>query len=131
MPSVWEAHVSLDQETWAWHRHNPGQLSRLAKEAICREIAMDSLPDGLRDDALEAATAEFFAAWLLQGDYAVVGLELARHKATEEQMLQDADWLHVSADRLLATLQELFDLELETQLRKQAVLRAARKGDVV
>jgi hypothetical protein len=41
MPSIYEAHVSLDQETWLWHRANPGQLSRLAKDAIRREIALE------------------------------------------------------------------------------------------
>jgi hypothetical protein len=125
MPAIYEAHVSLDQETWTWHRDNPGQLSRLAKERVHQEIALDALPDDLRDDALEAATAEFFAAWTLQGDYAVIGCELAMHKATEGQMAQDANWLHVPADRLLATLQDLFDLELEMQMRKRAILRAA------
>jgi hypothetical protein len=41
-------------------------------------------------------------------------------------MAQDAEWLHVPPEKLLATLQELFDLELEMQMRKRAVLIAAR-----
>ncbi len=130
MPATFEGHASLDQETWLWHRDHPGQLSRLAKEAIRREIALESLPDGMRDDALEAATAGFFSMYDLCGDYAVVGMELARHKATDAQMARDAEWLDVPSGRLMATLQELFDLELETQLKKRAILLATRKDHI-
>ena len=125
MPSIFRATVGLDQPTWEWHHRNPGRLSRLAQERVALEIALDSLPDGARDDALEAATAEFFAAWTLQGDYAVIGQELARHDATEEDMATDAEWIGVPAERLLVMLRDLFDLELETQLRKRAILLAA------
>jgi hypothetical protein len=58
-------------------------------------------------------------------------MELARHEATEEQIRQDAVRLHMPPEKLMATLQELFDAELEMQMRKRAVLIAARKGDVV
>ncbi len=127
MPAIYEAHVSLDRETWEWHRSNPGQLSRLAKEAIHQAIALDSLPDGLRDDALESAHERFFASHQLQGDYAVIGQDLARHDATDEDMAIDAEWLGVPLERLPFTLQDLFDLELEMQMRKRAILRAARE----
>jgi hypothetical protein len=127
MPSIFRATIGLKQPQWAWHRANPGRLSQLAQKAVDQEIALDALPDGLRDDALEVATAAFFVAWQLQGDYAVIGHGLARHKATEEQMAQDASWLNVPPEKLLPTLQDLFDLELEMQMRKRIILAEARK----
>ena len=108
-------------EDWA-----KGQRSRICQAAIDQQIALDSLPDGMRDDALVAATADFFGFWQLHGDYAVIGQELAGHEATEGQMQQDAAWLKIPPERLLATLQDLFDMELEMQLRKRAILLAAR-----
>ncbi|MFA6371313.1 MAG: hypothetical protein WCW68_01675 [Methanothrix sp.] len=126
MPSLFRASVGLDQATWEWHHKNPGQLSQLVQERVHQEIALESLPDGLRDDALEAATSLFFADHPLVGDYAVIGSGLSRHNATEEQIQQDAVWLEVPPERVLATLQDLFDLELEMQLRKRAVLQNAR-----
>lgn len=42
MPATYEGHASLDQETWLWHRNHPGQLSRLVKEAIRREMAAEA-----------------------------------------------------------------------------------------
>jgi hypothetical protein len=101
-----------------------GQLSRICQAAIDQEIALDSLPDGLRDDALEAATVDFFHEGL-SGEYAVIGQDLARHNATEADMATDAEWLGIPPERLLATLQDLFELELEMQLRKRAIFRAA------
>jgi len=103
-----------------------GKFSRICQAVIAQAIALDSLPDCLRDDALEEATAAFFEDLALRGDYAIVGQDLARRDATDEDMAIDANWLDIPLDRLLATLQDLFDLELEMQLRKRAILRAAR-----
>jgi len=103
-----------------------GQLSRICRAAIDQEIALDSLPDGLRDDALEAATAAFFAAWQIRGDYVVNGLNLDLLGANIDDMEHDAKSLDIPPDRLMVTLRDLFDLELEMQLRKRAILSEAR-----
>ena len=126
MPSLFRATISLFQHHWEWHHANPGKLSQMTQKAIDQEIALDSLPDGLRDDAIESAAATFFDAFALRGDYAIQGQELARHDATEEDMAIDAEWLGIMPERLLTTLQDLFDLELECALRRKAILRKAR-----
>ncbi|MCK9571216.1 hypothetical protein M0R72_19865 [Candidatus Pacearchaeota archaeon] len=129
MPATFEGHASLDLETWLWHRDHPGQLSRLAKDAIRRGIALDSLPDSLRDDALEAATAKFFGEYPLSDDYIVIGQELTLHEEADARddvdMDADAERLGIPPAGFLDTLKELFDLELEMQMRKRAVLRNA------
>lgn len=130
MPSIFRATVGLDQESWEWHKRNPGHLSQICQERIYQEIALDSLPDGLRDDALEAATVAFFDDLAPRGDYAIMGQDLTRHDATEADMVIDAEWLGIRPENLLATLQDLFDLEMEMQLRKRALLRAAREVNV-
>lgn len=126
MPSLFRATAGLDQESWEWHKRNPGRLSRLAQKAVDLEIALEALPDSIRDDCLESAATTFFDDMGLRGDYAISGQELVRCEATDEDMAIDAEWLCIQPDKLLDVLQDLFDIELEAALRRKVVLRNAK-----
>ena len=102
------------------------RLSRLCQQAVDLEADMLDLPDGLRDDALEAAAASFFDEWGLSGSYAISQDGLIRHEATADEMALDAEALGIPPGRLIPCLQELFDIEREYALRKAAVLRRYR-----
>jgi len=102
------------------------RLSFLCQQAVDLDAELESLPDGVRDDALEAAAQSFFDEWCLAGSYAISQDELAQHAATQDEMVLDADTLGIPAGRLIPCMQELFDLEREYALRKAAVLRRYR-----
>lgn len=121
MPSLFRATVGLDQESWGWHHRNPGQLSRLAKERVALEIALDSLPDIFRDHAAKDAAQAFFDRYSLQGEYAICNDHIVRHAATDEQMAADAKALFIPVERLMPLLDELYALELEFQLRTRCI----------
>ena len=104
------------------------RLSRLCQQAVDLEADMLDLPDGLRDDALEAAAASFFDEWAVAGSYAICQDELVQHEATSTEMSLDAESLGIPTGKLIPALQELFDLEKEYALRKAAVLRKYRSG---
>lgn len=126
MPSIFRATVGLDQASWEWHNQNPGRLSGLTQKAVAQEIALEALPDGIKDDCLENAATNFYGSIIVQGNYMIDGLELSRGEATEEDIEKDAAWLGVSNEKLLDVLQALFDIELEAALRRQVVRRNAR-----
>jgi len=102
------------------------RLSLLCQKAVDLEADMLDLPDGLRDDAAEAAAATFFDEWGLAGSYAISQDELIQHEATSEEMGLDAEALGIPAGNLIPALQDLWDLEKEYALRKAAVLRKYR-----
>jgi hypothetical protein len=104
------------------------RLSRLCQQAVDLEADMLDLPDGLRDDALEAAAASFFDEWAVAGSYAISQDELIQHKATSGEMALDAEALGIAPGKLIAALRDLWDLEKEYALRKAAVLRKYRSG---
>ena len=126
MPSRFRADVGLDEASWEWHHRNPGRLSQLAQKAVAQEIALDALPDGIKDDCLESAATNFYGSVAVQGNYMIDGLELSRGEATEKDMEMDAAWFVVSREKLMDVLQELFDIELEAALKRQVVRRNAR-----
>ena len=103
------------------------RLSRLCQQAVDLEADMLDLPDGRRDDALEAAAASFFDEWGLTGSYAISQDELVRHEATADEMRLDAEALEILAGNLIPALQDLWDLEKEYALRKAAVLGKYRR----
>jgi hypothetical protein len=105
------------------------RLSRLCQKAVDLDADLEALPDGIRDDALEAASASFFDEWGLTGSYAISQDELVRHEATADEMRLDAETLCIPAGKLIPALQELFDLEKEYSLRKAAVLRKYRREE--
>ena len=92
------------------------------------DAELEPLPDGVRDDALEAAAARFFDEWCLSGSYAISQNELIRHEATSEEMRLNAEAQGIPTGKLIPALQELFGLENEHALRKAAVLRKYRSG---
>jgi hypothetical protein len=102
------------------------RLSLLCQKAVDLDAELESLPDGVRDDALEAAAASFFDEWAVAGSYAISQDELVRHEATADEMSLDADALGILAGNLIPALQDLWDLEKEYALRKAAVLRKYR-----
>ena len=104
------------------------RLSLLCQKAVDQDAELESLPDGVRDDALEAAAASFFDELILVGSYAISQNELIRHEATADEMALDAEALGIPTGKLIPALQELFDLEKEYALRKAAVLRKYRSG---
>ena len=104
------------------------RLSLLCQKAVDLDAELESLPDGVRDDALEAAAASFFGGWGMTGSYAICQDELVQHEATSEEMGLDAEALGIPAGKLIPALQELFGLEKEHALRKAAVLRKYRSG---
>jgi hypothetical protein len=106
------------------------RLSRLCQQAVDLEADMLDLPDGLRDDALEAAAASFFDEWGLSGSYGICQDELVRHEATADEMRIDAEALGILTGNLIPALQDLWDLEKEYALRKAAVLRKYRRTSI-
>ena len=104
------------------------RLSLLCQKAVDLDAELESLPDGVRDDALEAAAVRFFDELILVGSYAISQNELIRHEATADEMRLDAEALGIPTGKLIPALQELFDLEKEYALRKAAVLRKYRSG---
>ena len=106
------------------------RLSLLCQRAVDTEAELEALPDGVRDDALEAAAAAFFDEWGLSGSYAISQDELIRHEATADEMRMDAEALGILTGNIIPALQDLWDLEKEYALRKAAVLGKYRKKDV-
>ena len=104
------------------------RLSLLCQQAGDLDADMLDLPDGLRDDALEAAAASFFGGWGMTGSYAICQGELVQHEATSEEMSLNVEALGIPVGKLIPALQELFGLEKEHALRKAAVLRKYRSG---
>lgn len=104
------------------------RLSRLCQQAVDLDTELDALPDGIRDDALEAAAVRFFDELILVGSYAISQNELIRHEATADEMRLDAEALGIPVGKLIPALQELFGLEKEHALRKAAVLGRYRSG---
>ena len=104
------------------------RLSWLCQKAVDLDAELEALPDGVRDDALEAAAASFFDELILVGSYAISQNELIRHEATADEMALDAEALGIPVGKLIPALQELFGLEKEHALRKAAVLRKYRSG---
>lgn len=102
------------------------RLSRLCQQAVDLDAELEALPDGVRDDALEAAAASFFDEWGLAGSYAISQDELVRHEATADEMALDAEALGILVGNLIPALQDLWDLEKEYAPRKAAVLRKYR-----
>lgn len=108
------------------------RLSLLCQKAVDLDAELEALPDGVRDDALEAAAATFFDEWGLEwnlaGSYMICQNELVQRGATSEEMGLDAEALGIPVGKLIPALQELFGLEKEHALRKAAVLRKYRSG---
>ena len=117
-----------DQRAALTRLQSDRRLSLLCQQAVDLEADMLDLPDGLRDDALEAAAVRFFDELILVGSYAISQNELIRHEATADEMALDAEALGIPTGKLIPALQELFDLEKEYALRKAAVLRKYRSG---
>ena len=103
------------------------RLSLLCQKAVDLDAELESLPDGVRDDALEAAAASFFDEWGLTGSYAISQDELVRHEATADEIRLDSDALGILVGNLMLALQDLWDLEKEYALRKAAVLGKYRR----
>jgi len=103
------------------------RLSRLCQQAVDLDAELEALPDGARDDALEAAAAAFFDEWGLSGSYAISQDELIRHEATADEMRMDAEALGILTGNIIPALQDLWDLEKEYALRKAVVLRKYRR----
>lgn len=104
-------------------------LSWLCQKAVDLDAEMESLPDGIRDDALEAAAASFFDEWAVAGSYAISQDELIQHKATSGEMALDAEALGIAPGKLIAALRDLWDLEKEYALRKAAVLKKYKREE--
>jgi hypothetical protein len=115
-----------DQTEYIQALRSEKRLSGICQKAVDVEKALESLPDSVRDDALEAAAQSFFDECPLSGSYAISQDELIRHEATADEMRMDAEWLGIPPGRLIPCLQDLFDLEREYALRKAAVLRKYR-----
>ena len=105
------------------------RLSLLCQKAVDQDAELESLPDGVRDDAHEAAAASFFDEWGLSGSYGICQEDLEQYEATADEMRLDAETLGIPAGKLIPALQELFDLEKEYSLRKAAVLRKYRREE--
>ena len=129
-PRSLKASISFraDQKAYLARMKLDHRLSRLCQQAVDLEADMLDLPDGLRDDALEAAAASFFDEWAVAGSYAISQDELIQHKATSGEMALDAEALGIAPGKLIAALRDLWDLEKEYALRKAAVLRRYRSG---
>ena len=105
------------------------RLSLLCQKAVDQDAELESLPDGVRDDALEAAAVRFFDELILAGSYAISQDELIQHKATSGEMALDAEALGIAPGKLIPALQELFGLEKEYALRKAAVLKKYKREE--
>ena len=103
------------------------RLSLLCQRAVGMDAELEALPDGVRDDALEAAAAGFFDEWGMTGSYAICQDELVQHEATSEEMRLNAEALGIPVGKLIPALQDLWHLEKEHALRKAAVLRKYRR----
>ena len=123
MPSLFRATIGLMQRQWAWHRSNPGQLSRMAQEAVDRRMFIEALPESAADRAEEEAVQAFWDRQALQGQYAICNDRVIRHLATDEQMAADAAAFGVPVERLLSLLDELYDIERDAALRQMIALR--------
>lgn len=117
-----------DQRAALTRLQSDRRLSLLCQRVVDLDAELEALPDGIRDDALEAAAASFFDEWAVAGSYAISQDELIQHKATSGEMRPDAEALGIPTGKLIPALQELFDLEKEYALRKAAVLRKYRSG---
>lgn len=106
------------------------RLSLLCQQAVDLDAELEALPDGLRDDALEAAAVRFFDELILVGSYAISQDELVQHEATSEEMSLDAEALDIPTGKLIPALQDLWDLEKEYALRKAAVLGKYRRTSI-
>ena len=84
------------------------RLSLLCQKAVDLDAELESLPDGVRDDALEAAAVRFFDELILVGSYAISQNELIRHEATADEMALDAEALGIPAGKLIPALQDLW-----------------------
>jgi len=115
-----------DQKAYLARMKLDHRLSRLCQQAVDLEADMLDLPDGIRDDALEAAAVRFFDELILVGSYTISQNELIRHEATADEMALDAEALGILTGNLIPALQDLWDLEKEYALRKAAVLRKYR-----
>ena len=104
------------------------RLSLLCQKAVDLDAALESLPDGIRDDALEAAAVRFFDELILVGSYAISQDERIQHKATSGEMHLDAEALGIPVGKLIPALEELLGVEKEHALRKAAVLGKYRSG---
>lgn len=118
MPSLFRATIGLMQRQWEWHKANPGKLSQMAQEAVDRRMAVEALPESAVDQASIEVVQAFWDRYDLEGQYAICNDRLIRHKATDEQIAQDARMMRVPVERLLPLLDELYGLELEFQLLK-------------
>jgi hypothetical protein len=118
-----------DQKAYLARMKLDHRLSRLCQQAVDLEADMLDLPDGLRDDALEAAAASFFDEWGLTGSYAISQDELIRHEATVDEMRLDAEALGILAGNLIPALQDLWDLEKEYALRRAAVPKKYKREE--
>jgi hypothetical protein len=121
-----------DQRAALTRLQSDRRLSLLCQKAVDQDAELESLPDGLRDDALEAAAARFFDEWGLEwnlaGSYMICQNELVPRGVASEEMGLDAEALGIPAGKLIPALQELFGLEKEHALRKAAVLGKYRSG---
>jgi hypothetical protein len=115
-----------DQKAYLARMKLDHRLSRLCQQAVDLEADMLDLPDGIRDDALEAAAVRFFDELILVGSYTISQNELIRHEATADEMALDAEALGILTGNLIPALQDLWDLEKEYALSKAAVLRKYR-----
>jgi len=116
-----------DQRAALTRLQSDRRLSLLCQQAVDLDAELESLPDGVRDDALEAAAVRFFDELILVGSYAISQNELIRHEATADEMALDAEALGILTGNLIPALQDLWDLEKEYALRKAVVLRKYRR----
>ena len=116
-----------DQRAALTRLQSDRRLSLLCQQAVDLDAELEALPDGVRDDALEAAAVRFFDELILVGSYAISQNELIRHEATADEMALDAEALGILTGNLIPALQDLWDLEKEYALRKAAVLRKYRR----
>jgi hypothetical protein len=119
-----------DQRAALTRLQSDRRLSLLCQRVVDLDAELEALPDGIRDDALEAAAATFFDEWGLEwnlaGSYMICQNELVQRGATSEEMSLDAKALGVPVEKLLDVLQDLFDIELEAAMRLKVVLRNAQ-----
>ncbi len=122
-----------DQRAALTRLQSDRRLSLLCQKAVDLDAELEALPDGVRDDALEAAAASFFdewgIEWNLAGSYMICQNELIQRGATSEEMRLDAEALGIPVGKLIPALQELFGLEKEYALRKAAVLKKYKREE--
>jgi len=118
-----------DQRAALTRLQSDRRLSLLCQRVVDLDAELEALPDGIRDDALEAAAVRFFDELILVGSYAISQNELIRHEATADEMALDAEALGIPVGKLIPALQELFGLEKEYALRKAAVLKKYKREE--